>query len=123
MGQHNSTLRYWLGQRAAVIVDRPLGSRHPAFPDLIYPLNYGYIPNTGAEDREPIDAYVLGIDDPISSCIGKVIAIVVRHDDSEDKLVVAPAGRSFEQAEIERAIHFQERFFTTDLIVAESPTD
>lgn len=24
-------------------VDRPLGSTHPNFPDMIYPINYGYV--------------------------------------------------------------------------------
>ena len=43
-----------------MVIDRPLGSAHPQHPDLVYPVNYGYIPNTEAGDLDPIDAYVLG---------------------------------------------------------------
>ena len=40
-----------------VIIDRPKGSRHPQFPNIVYPLDYGYryvhyrIDITGDEDR------------------------------------------------------------------------
>ena len=44
-----------------VIVDRPLGSAHPDYPDLIYPINYGYIEGTMAEDGEEEDAYIKSI--------------------------------------------------------------
>ncbi|HEV2129347.1 MAG TPA: inorganic diphosphatase [Thermomicrobiales bacterium] len=117
MPHPDSTLRYWLGQRSAVIVDRPMGSRHPEFPELAYPVNYGYIPNTEAGDMEPLDAYVLGVEVPISSFIGEVIAIVVRHDDTEDKLAVAPTGLRPPRGEIERATRFQERFFAREIIM------
>ena len=33
-----------------VIVDRPLGSCHPQWPDSIYPVNYGYVPGLPAPD-------------------------------------------------------------------------
>ncbi|MBQ9299025.1 MAG: hypothetical protein IJ214_00790 [Clostridia bacterium] len=35
-----------------VVIDRPLGSRHPEHPDLVYPVNYGYIPGLPAGDGE-----------------------------------------------------------------------
>ena len=35
-----------------VIVDRPLGSTHPAHPGLVYPVNYGYVPGVIAADGE-----------------------------------------------------------------------
>ena len=33
-----------IGAAVTVLVDRPLGSAHPEHPDLIYPVNYGFIP-------------------------------------------------------------------------------
>ena len=52
--------KYYLGKEVLVKVDRKLGDKHPNF-DFIYPINYGYIPNTLSEDGEEIDAYILGI--------------------------------------------------------------
>lgn len=31
-------------QLLTVRIDRPLGSVHPDDPDMIYPVNYGYVP-------------------------------------------------------------------------------
>lgn len=50
--------KYYLGKEVLVKVDRKLGEKHPNF-DFLYPVNYGYIPNTLSEDDEEIDAYIL----------------------------------------------------------------
>ncbi len=84
-----------------VTVDRPLGSRHPNF-DMIYPINYGYVDGCFAGDGEEQDVYILGIDKPIRNFEGKVIAIVHRFNDDEDKWVVAPEEMSFSKEEIKK---------------------
>ena len=89
-----------MGKLVTVTVDRPLGSRHPNFPELIYPVNYGFIQGVMAADGEEQDAYILGVDQPISAFTGRVIAIIYRKNDVEDKLVVAPDGMLFEKEEI-----------------------
>ena len=78
-----------LGKKVTVLIDRKMGSVHPNHPDILYPLNYGHIPGLLAEDGEEQDAYVLGIDHPLDSFTGTVIAIIHREDDVEDKWVVA----------------------------------
>ena len=103
-----------------VSIDRPLGSTHPKYPDLVYPLNYGYIEGIPGGDGEPQDAYILGIDKPISEMIGAVIAVIHRHDDSEDKWVVAPSGTHFSTAEIQKQTAFQEKYFNTSVTVSPS---
>ena len=100
-----------MGRRVRVIVDRPLGSHHPEHDDLTYPVNYGYVPGTRAGDGESIDAYVLGVPEPVATVDGNVVGVVRRADDAEDKLVVAPAGQRYAASEIESAVRFQERFF------------
>ena len=109
-------LRFYLGRRVTVHIDRPLGSAHPRYPDLRYPINYGYIPGTLSGDGQPIDAYLLGVDEPVEQAEGTVIAVVARTDDREDKLVVAPAGQRYSVKQIREAIFFQERFFGGDII-------
>ena len=43
-----------------VTIDRPIGSSHPDYPSLVYPVNYGYIEGVIAPDGENQDAYVIG---------------------------------------------------------------
>ena len=109
-------LTAYLGRRVQVVIDRPSGNHHPRHPDLHYPLNYGYLPGTMSGDGAPIDAYVLGVEIPVATFEGMVIALVVRADDVEDKLVVAPLGTAFSRGEIADAIAFQERFFASSIV-------
>ena len=106
-----------VGKIVKVVVDRPLGSIHPKHKDLIYSVNYGYIPDVIAPDGEEQDTYVLGVDEPIAEFVGKVIAIIHRLDDVEDKWVVAPENKSFSKQEIENSVEFQEKFFNIKIIM------
>lgn len=105
----------YLGKMVDVKIDRPIGSRHPKY-NFFYPINYGYIPNTKAEDGNEIDVYVLGEFDPIKTYRGRVIGIIKRKDDNEDKLVVAKTLNSYSESDIEVLTEFQERFFDTEII-------
>ncbi len=100
-----------IGQMVKVVIDRPLGSYHPEYKDMFYPINYGYIEGIIAPDGEEQDAYVLGVNIPIKDFTGKVIAVIHRHDDIEDKWVVAPDGMDFSEQEIIEQVYFQERYF------------
>lgn len=102
-----------IGQSVTVIVDRPLGSRHPYHPDLVYPVNYGFIPGILAGDGEEQDAYILGIEEPVVRFTGRVIAVIHRLDDVEDKWVLAPAGSVYTAEQIAAVTAFQERYFRT----------
>ena len=104
-----------IGSTVRVIVDRPLGTYHPEHKDIYYSVNYGYIPDIVAPDGEEQDAYILGVDEPIKEFVGKVIAIIHRIDDVEDKWVVVPENISFTKDEIIRQVAFQEHFFKTEI--------
>lgn len=106
-----------LGATVTVTVDRPLGSLHPDVPSLRYPVNYGFIAGIMAPDGEEQDAYILGVSTPCRTFTGKVIAIVRRRDDVEDKWVVAPPHLSLSREEIWRQIAFQERWFDAELLL------
>ena len=105
-----------IGRRVTVTVDRPMGSRHPVYRDMIYPLNYGYVQGISAPDGEAQDAYILGVSRPVATFIGVVIAVIRRLDDIEDKWIVAPLGTGFSPEEIAKAIHFQEQYFDIEII-------
>lgn len=100
-----------IGRTVTVTVDRPLGSIHPKHKDIRYEINYGYIPGIYAGDGEEQDAYILGVDTPVSSFTGQVVAIIHRLNDVEDKWVVAPEGITFTAEEIQASTHFQEQYF------------
>ncbi len=104
-----------IGSIVKVIVDRPLGTCHPKHSDICYSVNYGYIQGIIAPDGEEQDAYILGVSEPVEEFVGKVIAIIHRFDDVEEKWVVAPQGVSFTKEEIEQQVAFQERYFHTEI--------
>ena len=104
-----------LGRVVKVIVDRPLGIYHPKYKDIYYSVNYGYVEGIIVADGEEQDAYILGVNEPIKEFSGKVIAIIHRFDDIEEKLVVAPEGISFTKDEIMQQVDFQEQFFKIEI--------
>lgn len=104
-----------IGKTVTVTMDRPLGSHHPRHPEMIYPVNYGYIEGVMAPDGAEQDAYVLGVDVPLEKFTGRIIAIIHRFDDVEEKRVVAPEGMSFTKEQIEDAVRFQEQYFHTEI--------
>ena len=104
-----------LGKIVKVIVDRPLGTYHPKHKDIYYSVNYGSIEGIIAADGEEQDAYILGVNEPIREFNGKVIAVIHRFNDIEEKWVVAPEGASFTKDEIMQQVDFQEQFFKTEI--------
>ena len=105
----------YLNKDVLMKIDGKLGSKHPKH-GFIYTLNYGYIPNTISGDGEELDAYVLGVYEPIEEFEGKVIAIIHRTNDEDDKLVVAPKNINYSDDAIKALTEFQERFFNSIII-------
>lgn len=105
----------YLNELVNVVMDRPLGSKHPKH-GFIYPVNYGYIPNTESADGEELDAYVLGEHEPLIEFFGRVIAVLHRTNDDDDKLIVVADGKNYTDEQIEALVEFQERWFKHEII-------
>ena len=105
----------FLGKIIDVVIDRPLGSKHPEYGG-IYPLNYGYVPNTISGDGKELDCFIIGVFNPLTKYTGKCIAVIHRLNDNEDKLVIAPEGKDYSNDAIEALVEFQERWFEHELI-------
>jgi len=105
----------FIGQIVTVEIDRPLGSHHPRW-GFTYPVNYGYVAGVRGGDGEEMDAYVLGISQPLKRYIGVCIAVIHRTDDDDDKLVVVPPGTDYSDDDIRAQTEFQERFFTSVIV-------
>jgi inorganic pyrophosphatase len=108
----------FIGKTIQVKIDRPLGTRHPSW-HFIYPVNYGYIPNVQSTNGEELDAYILGVFEPLAVLTGQCIAVIHRSDDNDDKLVLTPPGKSYTDDQIYAVVEFQERFFKSVILRAE----
>ena len=102
-----------LGKKIKIIIDRSIGFNHGG---IIYSLNYGYYEGLTALDGKYQDAYIIDESNKIKECYGKVIAIVHRENDIEDKLVVSSKGSNFDKDEIEKMVEFQEQYFRHTII-------
>lgn len=108
----------YIGKVIKIEIDRPLGSNHPKH-GFYYPVNYGFVPNTVSGDGEELDAYLLGVDEPVKEYEGECIAIIHRTNDDDDKLVVVPTGKNYSDDEINEQTKFQEQFFEHIIIRGE----
>lgn len=104
-----------IGKVVKVVVDRPLGSCHPEHKDMFYPINYGYVEGIIAPDGEEQDAYIIGVNKPVKEFTGKVIAIIHRYDDIEEKWVVAPEGAHYTAEQIKEIVSFTEKYFKSEV--------
>lgn len=105
----------YIGKKVHVSVDRKLGSKHPNW-GFIYPVNYGYIPNTVSGDGEELDAYILGVFEPLDTFDGICIAVLHRLNENDDKLIVVPEGKNYTDEQIDCLTEFQEKFFNHIII-------
>ena len=113
--RHNQVESY-LGKEVTIEIDRPIGYVHTkGTKTLVYPINYGFIPNVFGGDGEELDVYLLGVDNPVDTFTGRIIGIVYRADDVEDKLVMAPFDKAFTADEIARAVYFQEKYYASTI--------
>ncbi len=69
-----------------IIIDRPKGTAHPKYPDLIYPMDYGYLKGTTAVDGNEIDVWKGTAKSQELNAIAATIDIKKR--DTEIKLII-----------------------------------
>ncbi len=106
----------FLGKTVDIKIDRPIGYVHNKGEySMTYPVNYGFIPEVFSADGEELDVYLLGVNEPVEEYTAKVIAIIHRHDDNEDKLVAVPENVTLTKEEIMVAVHFQEQYFDSEI--------
>ena len=100
----------YIGKIIDIKIDRPFGSKHPKY-GFIYPINYGFVPNTTSGDGEELDCYLLGVFEPVEQYKGKCIAIVHRTNDNDDKLIIVPNDKDYSEDAINALVEFQEQYF------------
>ena len=69
-----------------LVIDRPKGSHHPRYPEMVYPLDYGYLEGTQAADGAPIDVWVGGL--PERDVVAIVCTVDMMKHDAEIKILL-----------------------------------
>ena len=105
----------YLNKEITIKIDRQLGTKHPKW-DFYYPVNYGFVPNTKSSDGEELDAYLLGIFEPLSEYTGVCKAIIHRINDDDDKLIIMPLNKNYTDEQIRCLTEFQEQYFKSEII-------
>lgn len=114
--QREALIRKYLGRTVDVLIDRPIGFvHHTKGITLHYTVNYGFLPGVTGGDGEDQDVYILGVTEPLEKFTGRIIGVVRRRDDNEDKFVAAPEGMVFHQGQIAEAVHFVEQYFDSSV--------
>ena len=111
--------RNYIGRQVKIEIDRPIGSKHPKFKDCIYPINYGFIPNTMAGDGMEIDVYLIRENKPQKNIKAKIVGVILRENDVEYKLVAAPINnyKNVTEEEVKNATHFIEQYFKSTIVL------
>ena len=114
--ERETLIRQYLGKTVMVTVDRPVGFHHVTKGiHLHYTVNYGFLPGVIGGDGEEQDVYILGIAEPLKDFTGRIIGVVRRADDNEDKFVAAPEGMVFTAQQIRMEIDFVEKYFDSTI--------
>ena len=100
----------YIGKILNIKIDRQFGNKHPKH-GFIYPVNYGFVPNIISGDGEELDCYLLGVFEPVEEYEGKCIAIIHRLNDNDDKLIIVPKNKFYDDSAIDALTEFQEQYF------------
>lgn len=114
--EREALIQKFMGQSVTVQIDRPIGYHHVTKGiHLHYTVNYGFLPGVTGGDGEEQDVYVLGVSEPLQVFHGRIIGVVRRSDDNEDKFVAAPDGVLLTAVQIAEEIHFVEKYFDSTI--------
>ena len=101
----NDDALFWaiLDQLAAgkIVFDRRRGSAHPRMPDMVYPLDYGYLAGTTAGDGDGIDVWLGSL--PERSVTGIACTADMHKRDAEIKLLLGCTAE--EMAAVQRFLN------------------
>jgi inorganic pyrophosphatase len=90
---------YWetlekLVANSRIVIDRPKGSRHPRFPEMIYPLDYGFLEDTTGNDGAEADVWRGTL--PGDGITGVVCTVDLMKRDAEVKILIGCTPQEIE---------------------------
>ena len=69
-----------------IVIDRLKGSTHPRYPELVYPLDYGYLKNASGGDGNEVDVWRGSLKD--NQLVAIVCTVDTKKSDTEIKLIM-----------------------------------
>ncbi len=97
-----------------LVIDRPKGSTHPRYPDLVYPLDYGFLEGTTTVDGAGIDVW-RGTGEVSLKVVALILTVDLKKKDSEIKIML-----SCTESELQKALDFQNTFSMRAMLVRRS---
>ena len=70
-----------------LVIDRPKGSTHPKYPNIVFPLDYGYLKNTSGGDGNEIDVWQGSLGNKLLNAIVCTVDMLKR--ETEIKLIIS----------------------------------
>jgi inorganic pyrophosphatase len=92
------------------VIDRPKNSRHPRWPEIVFPLDYGYLEGTVAQDGGGIDLWVGSA--PHRNLTAIMVTLDTKKKDSEIKLIIGCT-----EEEIKIIEEFHNRYYQAGILV------
>lgn len=97
--------------KTKIVIDRPKGSHHPRFSNIVYEVDYGYLENTSSMDGDGIDVWVGTKDEKNIEAVMCIVDLLKK--DSEIKLLI---GCTEKEKEVIYRFHNESEFMKGILI-------
>ncbi|MEH2106336.1 hypothetical protein [Nostoc sp.] len=81
-------------------IDRPKGTSHPRYPSFVYPLDYGYLPETRSGDGFDIDVWIGSLSSQTVTAV--ICSVDLEKRDTEIKILL---GCTSEESRVILDIH------------------
>lgn len=98
-----------------VVIDRPKGSHHPRYPEMVYPLDYGYLEGTQAMDGGGIDVWAGSL--PKRDVVAVVCTVDMVKHDAEIKILL---GCTLEEQQTVLAFHNDDSDWQSAILIPRS---
>ena len=111
-----NNIDFWMAldklvENSEIVIDRPKGSSHPRFSQIIYKVDYGYLKNTSSMDGSGIDVWVGTMKDKKINAIICIVDLIKK--DAEIKILI---GCTEEEQEVIYRFHNESEFMKGILI-------
>ena len=113
---NDNNIDFWIAldklvENSEIVIDRPKGSSHPRFSQIIYKVDYGYLKNTSSMDGSGIDVWVGTMKDKKINAMICIVDLIKK--DSEIKILI---GCTEEEQEVIYRFHNESEFMKGILI-------
>lgn len=93
-----------------IIIDRPKDKPHPKWPEMIFPLDYGYLEGTSSMDGGGIDLWLGSA--PHRELTAIAVTVDIKKKDAEIKLIIGCTEKETKIIE-----EFHNRYYQSGIIV------